>query len=415
MHAKLTVAAAKETERGLHRFLHHFADVSGERDISFARITCRFDMQYFAASRRVSQTGNDSRFAGLELCFANIFRRAEHLRHQFRRDRCMLDFSTRNLRRNTPANSCNLALQFAHARFVCVIVNDLSKRVLLEFALFRLESVFLQLPLYEISLGNFDFLALGVTGYGNHFNPIPQRFGHALDVVRRADEDYLRQIKRHVEVTIDKRVVLPRIEHFEQRAGRVAAKVRADLVDLIKHKNRVPRTCAPQFLNDSARHRPDVRAAVTADLRFIAHTAETDPHKFAAQRIGNRLAKAGFAHTRRPEKTEDRAVPLWIKFAHSQIFDQPLFYFFQIVMVAIEDLLGLIEIEVVFAQLIPRKIGNNLDVTHNHREFRTGGWNEIEPLQFALSMFHHVRRRVSFLEPLSQLLGLFFAASLSLA
>src|SRR5882724_9585691 len=415
MHAQLAIAAAKETERGLHRFLHHFADVSGERDISFARITCRFDVQYFAASRRVSQTGNDSRFTGLEPCFANVFRRAEHLRHQFRRDRCMLDFSARNLRRNTPANSSDLALQFAYACFVCVIVNDLSKRVLLEFALFRLESVFLQLPPYEISLRNFDFLALGVTGYGNHFNPIPQRFGHALDVVRSADEDYLRQIKWHVEVTIDKRVVLPRVEHFQQRAGRVAAKIRANLVDLIKHENRVPRTGAPQFLNDSARHRSDVRAAMTADLCFIAHTAETDPHKFAAQRIGNRLAKAGFAHTRRPEKTEDRAVSLWIKFAHSQIFDQPFLNFFQIVMIAIEDLLGLIEIKVVFAQFVPWKIGNDLDVTNNHREFRTGGRNEIEPLQFALGLFHHRFWRVSFFEPFAQLLRLFFAASLGLA
>src|SRR5436190_4752937 len=415
MHTQLAVTAAKETERGLHRFLHHFADVPRKQDISFARITCRFDVQYFAASRRVSQTGNDSRFTGLELCFAHVFRRAEHLRHQFRRDRCMLDFSARNLRRNTPADSRDLALQFAYAGFVCVIVNDLSKCVLLEFALFRLESVFLQLPLYEISLGYFDFLALGVTGYGNHFNPIAQRFGHALDVVRRADEDYLCQIKRHVEVTIDKRVVLPRIEHFEQRAGRVAAKIRADLVDFIKHENRVPRTCAPQFLNDSARHRANIRAAMTADFRFIAHSAETDPHKFATQRIGNRLAKAGFPHTRRPEKTEDRAVSSWIKFAHSQIFDQPFLYFFQIVMVAIEDLLGLIEIEVVFAQLIPRKIGNDLDVTDNHREFRTGRWNEIEPLQFALSLFHHRLWRVSFFEPFAQLLRLFFAASLGLA
>src|SRR5438034_1018145 len=415
MHTQLAVTAAKETERGLNRFLHHFADVPRKQDISSARITCRFDVQYFAASRRVSQTGNDSRFTGLELCFAHIFRRTEHLRHQFRRDRCILDFSTRNLRRNTPADSCDLALQFAHAGFVCVIVNDLSKRVLLEFALFRLESVFIQLPLYEISLGNFDFLALGVTGYGNYFNPIPQRFGHALDVVRSADEDYLRQIKRHVEVTIDKRVVLPRIEHFEQRAGRVPAKIRADLVDLIEHENRVPRTCTPQSLNDSTRHRANVRAAMTADLCFIAHAAETDPHKFAAQRIGNRLAKAGFAHTRRPEKTEDRAVPLRIKFAHSQIFDQPFLYLFQIVMVAIEDLLGLIEIKVVLAQFVPWKIGNDLDVTNNHREFRTGGWNEIEPLQFALSLFHHRLRRVSFLEPLAQLLRLFFAAALGLA
>ena len=159
---------------------------------------------------------------------------------------------------------------------------------------------------------------------------------------------------------------MPRIEHFEQRARRIATKIRADLVDLVEHENRIARAAAAQFLNDAPRHRADVSAAMTADLRFVAHSAETDPHKFAAQRVGNRLAETGFAHARRPEKTEDRAVPLRIEFAHGQIFDQPLLHFFQIVMIAIEDFLRLIEIEIVLAQFIPRQIGDDLDVTDDH-------------------------------------------------
>src|SRR6185369_1927783 len=105
-------------------------------------------------------------------------------------------------------------------------------------------------------------------------------------------------------------VVLSRIEHFEQRARRVTAKIRTDFVDLVEHKNRIARTAAAQLLNDPSRHRADVSAAMTANLRFIAHSAETDPHKFATQRVGDRLAETGFAHAGRPEKTEDRAVSL---------------------------------------------------------------------------------------------------------
>src|SRR5262249_6456457 len=141
----------------------------------------------------------------------------------------------------------------------------------------------------------------------------------------------------------------PRVEHFKQRAGWVAAKIRADLVDLIEHEHRVTRAAAAQFLNDAARHRADIRAAVTADLRFVAHPAETDPHKLAAECVGDRLAEARFAYAGRPEKTEDRAVSLRIELPHGQIFDQPLLNFLQIVVVAIEDLLRLIEIEVVLA------------------------------------------------------------------
>src|SRR5439155_12632755 len=106
-----------------------------------------------------------------------------------------------------------------------------------------------------------------------------------------------------------------------------------------------------------------VCAAMTADFRFVAHSAETDPDKFAAERIGDRLAEAGLADAGRSEKTEDRAVPLRIEFAHGQIFDQPLFNFFQVVMVGIEELLRLIEIKIVLASFIPRKIGANLEVT----------------------------------------------------
>ena len=76
----------------------------------------------------------------------------------------VLGFSARDLRRDAATNSADLALQFAHAGFVRVIVNDPAKRVLLPFALLGLESVFLQLPLDEISLRDLEFLALGVTG-----------------------------------------------------------------------------------------------------------------------------------------------------------------------------------------------------------------------------------------------------------
>src|SRR5206468_4622229 len=129
-------------------------------------------------------------------------------------------------------------------------------------------------------------------------------------------------------------------------------------------------------------------ASVTTDFRFIAHPAETDPDKFATERVGNRLAEARLADAGRAEKTEDRPVPLRVQFAHRQIFDQPLFYFFEIVMIAIEDLLCLIEIEIVLAQFIPGQIGNDLDVTDNDGKFRAGRWNKIEPLQFAFGLLH---------------------------
>src|ERR1700757_4250097 len=153
---------------------------------------------------------------------------------------------------------------------------------------------------------------------------------------------------------------------------------------------------------------------MTANLRLIAHSAETDPHKFAAQRVGDRLAQTGFAYASRPETTEDRAVSLRTEFSYGQIFDQPLFNFFQIVVIAIEDLLCLIEVEIVLAQFVPWQIGNDLDVADDHRKLRARRRYKIEPLQFALRLFHYCFRRVRFLESRPQLLRLFFAAALGL-
>src|SRR5205085_12019061 len=121
----------------------------------------------------------------------------------------------------------------------------------------------------------------------------------------------------------------------------------ADFGDLMEHESRIARSRAAQFLNDASRHRADVGPPMSANFRFVAHPAETDPDKFASKRVGNRLAETRFADAGRPEETEDRTMPGRIQFAHRQILDQPLFHFLQIVMVAIENLLGLIEIEIV--------------------------------------------------------------------
>ena len=82
-------------------------------------------------------------------------------------------------------------------------------------------------------------------------------------------------------------------------------------------------------------------------------------------------------------------------------------------MIAIEDLLRLLEIEVVLAHFVPRQFGDSLDVTHDDRKLRTGRRNKIEPLQFALRLLHHSFRWIRFLKSRAQLLRLFLAAALA--
>ena len=89
---------------------------------------------------------------------------------------------------------------------------------------------------------------------------------------------------------------------------------------------------------------------MSANLRFVPDATQAHPYKLSAKRIGDRLTQTCFAYAGWPNKTKDRPVSLWIQFTHRQILDESSFYFFQIVMIAIESLLRLIEIEIVLAQ-----------------------------------------------------------------
>src|SRR5207244_13003923 len=86
--------------------------------------------------------------------------------------------------------------------------------------LLRFQSVHAQLTRQQVTFSDLEFLALGVARQIDQLHPIEQRSRNSANIVRGRDEDDLRKIERHVEVAIDKSVVLARIEHLEQGADR---------------------------------------------------------------------------------------------------------------------------------------------------------------------------------------------------
>ena len=142
---ELPVAATDETERRLNRFFHDFADVPCERDITFAGITGRFDVENFAASRRVSQAGDNTWLTCLKFGFTNVLGRSQQFCHPLRRDCGAFNLSTRHLRRHGATDGTDLPFQFTHSSLVRVIVDDPTESFVLPFALFRLKAVLFQL------------------------------------------------------------------------------------------------------------------------------------------------------------------------------------------------------------------------------------------------------------------------------
>ena len=82
----------------------------------------------------------------------------------------------------------------------------------------------------------------------------------------------------------------------------------AELVHLVEHHHRIALAGLADRLDDVARQRADIGAAVAADFGLIMHAAETQPHEFAARRARNALAERGLADAGRTDEAQDRAL-----------------------------------------------------------------------------------------------------------
>src|SRR5215218_8599125 len=107
---------------------------------------------------------------------------------------------------------------------------------------------------------------------------------------------------------IAKRVVLLRIENLEQRRAWIAAVVVAELVDLVEHQHGIVHSRAANRLDDPSRHRADVRAAMTAQLSFIAHATQRHSFKLPPQRARDRSTQRRLTHARRTNKENYRTL-----------------------------------------------------------------------------------------------------------
>ena len=95
-------------------------------------------------------------------------------------------------------------------------------------------------------------------------------------------------------------VVLRRIEDFEHCARRIAAPIATQFVDFIEYEDGVSDADALNALDNFARHRPDVCAAMAADFGFVFEPTERKPVEFALERTIDRSRQTRLADARRP-------------------------------------------------------------------------------------------------------------------
>ena len=210
----------------------------------------------------------------------------------------------------------------------------------MELDVLRGDPVLFDLARNQVAEGNVPLLLLGVALQLDNLHAVAQRLRHRVEDVGGADEQDLGEVEGLIEIVIAERVVLLRIENLEQRRGRVATEITAQLVDFVQHEDGIVGAGAAQVLDDLARQRADVGAAMTAQFSLVVHAAERDAAELPAEGTRNAAAERGFTHARRSDEAEDGPLHVGFETPHGEVVEDAVLDLFEVVVILIEDLAG---------------------------------------------------------------------------
>ena len=302
-----------------------------------------------------------------------------------------LDHAARHL----AADVADLALQVAHPGLARVVADDLQNRVIAEDYVLIAQAGLFALLFHQVLLRDFQLLLLRIALQAQNLHAVLQRGRNGVQHVGGGHKQHLRQVVIHVKVMILEGGVLLRVQHLQQRRGRVAAEVRCHLVYFVQQEDRVLGAGPLHVLDNLAGHGADVGAPMAANLGLVVDAAEREPHKFAASRFGDRHSQRSFAHARRPCETKDRALGIFHELTHGEKLKNALLDLFQAVVVCVQHLFRVLDGAGLFRALLPRHRQQPVDVVAAHGGFGRHGRHGFEFFEFLNSLvqnlFGHAR------------------------
>src|SRR5574344_1246625 len=93
-----------------------------------------------------------------------------------------------------------------------------------------------------------------------------------------------------------------------------------NLVYLVKHKHRVGTATLGYGFEYSARHRPDVSAAMSSDFALIVQSAQGNSHILSTCCRSNAASQRSFSHSRRSDKAQNRRFHVAFELQNCKIF-----------------------------------------------------------------------------------------------
>ncbi len=370
--------------RRTDRLLHYIAQRAGLVDTPLARRDHRLDVQQLAAHRGPGQPGHAAHLILLVGQTVAVTAYPGILLYivggeEYRR-LSPLAFVFEPFAKHLAAYLGDLPLELAHARLTSVVANQLQQRLIGEAEFVLLEAGGPQLLRHQVAPGNGELLVLGVARQANHLHAVQQRAGN-VHRVGGTDEHHLGEIVVELKVMIVELVVLLRIEHLEQRRGRVAAVVHAELVDLVEQEQRVLDPGLAHALDQLAGQRTDVGAAMSANFGFIAHAAQRQAHVLAVGGSRDRLAQRGLAHPGRAHQAQHGSLELLDALLHGQILEDTLLDLLEAVVVLVEHLVRMRQVVLDPGTLLPGHAHHPVEVGTHHGGFRRTRRHHLELAQ----------------------------------
>src|SRR5690606_35527466 len=161
------------------------------------------------------------------------------------------------------AHGVDPLLEVPHAGLARVSRDDPVERIIEDLDVAGLEAVGIDRLRYEVSPRDLSLLLRRVPGQPNDLATIAERTGDVLEDVRRRDEEHLAQVEGKTEIVVPEGRVLLGIEHLEERGCGIAVEARRELVDLVEHEHRIPRSGATDALDDVSWEGADIRPSMS--------------------------------------------------------------------------------------------------------------------------------------------------------
>ncbi len=248
--------------------------------------------------------------------------------------------------------------------------------------------------------GDRELLVLRVARDLDELHPVEERCRDRREGVCGRDEEHVGEVVRNLEVVVRERAVLLGVEDLEEGARRVSRIGDGKFVDLVEDEDRVLRPCSLHALHDPSGQRPDVGPPVPSDLRLVFDAAEADPDVLPPEGVCDALPEACLAGAGRACEEEDRTLLLLFEFHDRQVLDDPLLDLRKAVMVALEDVAGLLDIDALLLLHRPGKVEQEVEVVSDPLALVVLAAAGLEFFELCKCLLPHLVRHRRALDPL---------------